>query len=75
MVDFAGHGEPLGVGERGPIVGDGDPEAGGVGDFGDGGGYMPAAKNVKAWLRKNRLDENFERAAADEAGIVGSLVI
>ena len=38
-------------------------------------GHVPAAKNVENRLRKNRLDKNLQRAAADQSGVVFRFVV
>ena len=44
-------------------------------DVGYRGRNMPATENVQHRLRQNRLHENLQRAAADQAGVVLGVVI
>jgi len=74
-VNFQRHWETLAISERFAVVNDADGEADIGSGFGDGHRNVAAAKKIEHGLRKNRFDENFERAAADEAVVVGGFVV
>ncbi len=69
-VDLRRHREALRIRERLAIVDDADGEARLVRHARDGRRDVPAAKKVQHRLRQDRLDENLERASADQAGVV-----
>ena len=63
-------GEALGVGVGVAVVGDDAVEAGVAGGFKELEGDVAGAEDVKQRHGQNRLDEDFQGASADEAGIV-----
>src|SRR6266481_3396161 len=65
--DVLRHGEALKISEGFAVVDHADGETRGVCGFGHGHGDMAGAEDVDNGLRKNGLDEDFHRAAADSA--------
>src|SRR5690348_8967134 len=74
-VDGRRHWEALRVGECFAVVYDSDGKAGQVRNVCRGCSYVTSAEDIEHRLGKNRLDKDFQRAAADEAGIVSRVVI
>src|SRR5437660_6805158 len=73
--DFLGHGKTLEIGEGLSVVDHTDSETGGAGNFGHGYGDVAAAEDIDDGLGENRLNKNFDRAAADESVVVGGFVV
>src|SRR4029077_1629363 len=69
------HGEALKIGEGFAVVDHADGETGGAGRFGHGHGDVAGTEDVDSGLRKNGLDENFHRAAADQSIVVAGFVV
>src|SRR5579859_531103 len=73
--DLLGHRKSVAIGELFAIVNDDDAEARRAGGSCDGHRNVAAAKKISDRLRKNRFDENFERAAADQAVVEAGFVV
>src|SRR6266852_4077620 len=73
--DVLRHGEALEIGEGFAVVDYTDGEAGGACGFGHGHGHVAATEEIHDGLWKNRLDENFYGAAADQAVVIGGFIV
>jgi len=67
--------EALRVGKSLPVIDHAYSEACGTGGLGHGHRNVPAAKQIQHWLRQNGLDKDFDGAAADQAVVVGGLIV
>ena len=73
--DLVGHRKTVAIGELFAVVNDDDAETGNAGGLRDGHRNVAAAEKIRDRLRQNRLDENFERAAANESVVEAGFVV
>src|SRR5260370_177558 len=69
------HRKALQIGEGFAIVDNSDGKARGTCRFGHGHGDVTAAEEIDDGLRENRLDENFHPSPAEQAVVIGGLVV
>ena len=74
-VNFLRHRKSLAVGKRFAVVDDADGEARRIRRVRESDRNVATAENVEDRLRQDRLDKNFQRAAANQAVIVVGFVI
>ena len=73
-IDFGGLGEALAVGEVFAVIDDGGGESGQGGDLRDALRDVAGAKDERAGHGQDRLDEDIQLAAADQAVVVGRIL-
>src|SRR5207244_11395287 len=73
--ELLGYRKAVAIGELFAVVNDDDTKTGSAGGLCDGHRNVAAPEKIRDRLRENWLDENFERAAANEAIVKTGFVV